>query len=698
MDLLGYFKRRKLHFIFTLILISYCITAIYAIPKPFLTIKKDKVVELPDTSWVDSYAYLEDKNDKVTQKYIKKEIAYHKSVNSYFFYLYRKLVYNLERDSQIGFVSAPYRIGDWYYYYAADQLVPYGVEYRIHRETGKTQMLINLADFHQTKKTISINIKSFSPNDKYMAYSANFDGTEEYTLMIKMIKADRLMKDKIQHAVDMVWLPDSKGLLYLQEIREDHHIRLAIHTLESDVSNDTVLYENFDPACFVSLKLSRDKQLVFLSEKKGNVHKIYQIHLNNPKSPELLFTKLNGTAPVPDFFKGDYFLTTDENNPDNDFILCSDSTFKSERVLCSGKPNRPITQVSIFDNYIAVTELFEGMPRVKTINRTTNTEYGLDIKQKYYNLSEYYNYEADTDTLNLVFDSFIIPTTIMKLNMKTKNLQIVHKISPYKGFDSKAYTQEMVYVEGKDSISVPMIIVYKKDLFKKNNPCLLYVYGSYGEVLPESFSKNKILMMDRGWIYAYPQIRGGGEYGQSWYHQGKKLNKKNTFTDIINSAEYLINHQYTSPQKLAIEGGSAGGLAVAVVINERPELFNTAILSVPATDVVTPQIDHNDPSAIFHHEELGDPLIKNERDYLFSYSPYHNIKAQKYPYIYASTGINDPRVPFYVPLKWVAKLREMKTDDHALILNISNYKGHFDTFQEDKKDAFLIWTIEKDCE
>jgi oligopeptidase B len=336
-----------------------------------------------------------------------------------------------------------------------------------------------------------------------------------------------------------------------------------------------------------------------------------------------------------------------------------------------------LDSVSAFQNHLVISEREEGLQKIRVRNLTTGEEHAVDFPEPVYTVRQGRSPEFNTTTLRFNYASLVTPMSVFDYEMDAKIRELKKQDEVLGGYDPSLYESERIFAKAADGTPVPISVVYKKGLTRDGgNPLLLYGYGSYGINSDPYFSSNRLSLLDRGFIYAIAHIRGGEEMGRAWYEKGKLLHKKNTFTDFIACAENLIAEKYTASDKLAIQGGSAGGLLMGAVTNMRPELFEIVVAKVPFVDVVNTMLDASIPLTVIEYDEWGNPNEKKFYDYIKSYSPYDNIEAKKYPHILVTAGLNDPRVHYWEPAKWTAKLRALKTGDNQLLLKTEMGAGH----------------------
>jgi oligopeptidase B len=362
-----------------------------------------------------------------------------------------------------------------------------------------------------------------------------------------------------------------------------------------------------------------------------------------------------------------------------------------------------LEDIEIFKNFLVLEERSNGLNKIKIIPWNGEEAYYLPFESETYTAYTTANIDFDTDVLRYSYQSMTTPSSVIDFNMKTKTKDIKKEQQVLGGnFDKNNYIEERIWASAKDGTKIPISMVYKKDRQKDgNNPLLLYAYGSYGHAMDAAFSTTRLSLLDRGFIFAIAHVRGGEDLGRQWYEDGKLLKKKNTFTDFIDCSQFVIQEKYTSPKHLYAEGGSAGGLLMGVVANLAPELYHGIIAQVPFVDVVTTMLDETIPLTTGEYDEWGNPNVKKYYDYMRSYSPYDNLKKQKYPNMYVSTGLHDSQVQYWEPAKWVAKLRSLKSDTSVLFLDTNMDAGHggasgrFEAIKELAKEYSFLLDLEK---
>jgi oligopeptidase B len=373
-----------------------------------------------------------------------------------------------------------------------------------------------------------------------------------------------------------------------------------------------------------------------------------------------------------------FYITTNEDAINFKLVSApvTAPTKANWQVVIPHREDVMLSGVSAFADHLVVYERKAGLPTVRVQKLSTGEEHDIDFPEPTYAVYEGSNPEFNSNILRFNYTSLITPNSVFDYDMETQQRELKKETPVLGGYDRTQYRSERITAKAPDGTEVPISLVYRNDIGKTNNPLFLTGYGSYGMSYPASFSSNRLSLLDRGIVCAIAHIRGGAEMGRKWYEEGKFLHKKNTFTDFIACAEHLIAENWTSGDRLAISGGSAGGLLIGAVLNLRPDLFQVAIADVPFVDVVTTILDPSLPLTVLEWEEWGNPKDKTYYDYMKSYSPYDNVEAKDYPHLLVTAGLNDPRVQYWEPAKWTAKLRSMKTDNNLLLLKTNMEAGH----------------------
>ncbi len=651
-------------------------------PKPPIAKKIPYETSIHDTVLVDYYYWMKDKSrtDPDVIEHIEKENAYTDSVLSHTVELQEQLYQEIVGRIQKTDISVPVRIDSFYYYWKDIE----GKEYSIYCRKkcvpdAEEEIVIDINELASDHEFYDVSDIALSPDHKYIAYTVDTTGAERYTLTVENINEHTFLPDTAYPVSDVVWAEDNKTLFYTTENESGRSDKLYRHVLGTDRKKDTLIFQENDRAYYVWIYKSKDRDYLILTSGSETTYEVRFLKADDP------FGEFKIVQPREQDHR--YYICPHMN----DFYIVSNDDAQNYKVMITpienpGKENwkeiiPPRDSVSIdieiFKDYMVIYEQQNALRNIRIMNLNTNEEHYIDFPEPIYSIYARRNPNFDTQIFRFSYESMITPNSIYDYNMGTRERELKKRQEIPSGYEASQYNYERVFAKAPDGTSVPISLVYKKDLFSKDgkNPLLLYGYGSYGDSMDPYFSTSRLSLLNRGFVYAIAHVRGGGENGQQWYDQGRLLNKKNTFTDFIACEEYLIREHYTSPEKLVIEGASAGGLLIGAVLNMRPELCEIAIADVPFVDLIYTSLDTTLSAVEWHYDEFGNPLIEEEFDYMISYCPYQNVKAQRYPHILALGGFYDPRVNYWEPAKWIAKIRENKLDDNLALLKIQ-LSGH----------------------
>lgn len=632
---------------------------------------------------VDPYFWLKDVKHPETKPYLEAENlhteAYFANYKSFEEKLFEEMKARIVKDDS----TPPAKSDDYYYYNRTEGDKEQAIYCRCQGSpTGPEEIILDCNELAKGHKSFSLGIHDVSPNHDVLAYAADTDGAEIYTLHFKNLKTGTLYPEIIQNLYyGSAWGKDSKTFYYVTQDKNQRPDKVWRHTLGTPVSQDEVIFEEKDNQYFISCGLSESEEYIFINRHSHATSEFYYLSTNEPKASPQLFSKLEDKVEYDVTHRGQYFYILTNKNAQT-FKLCRTPVGKTSmenwETLIDAAPERTLKSITAFKDFMIVTATEQALTTLYKFDYDSFKMEPIEFPDPIYYVGLGANLEFATDWLRLNYSSMVQPNQTYDLNMKTKE-KIVRKTQQIpSGYDPSKYTSERVWAISHDGVKVPVSLVYKKDLRKQGpQPTLLYAYGSYGISMQTAFSVQRISLLDRGYIYAIAHIRGGAELGRQWYEEGKFLKKKNTFFDFIACAEHLIQHKYSEPKTLSIMGGSAGGMLMGAVVNMRPELFNASLAIVPFVDVLNTMLDSSLPLTQMEYQEWGNPEISKEYyDYIKSYSPYDNVKAQNYPNIYIKAGLNDPRVTYWEPAKWCAKLRETKTDHNILLLETDMQSGH----------------------
>jgi len=664
-------------------------------------------LQIHQTTLVDDYAWLKDKSRSKPEvlDYLQAENEYtaNFSQTSLQSRIYDEL---LSRMDQID-SSVPYR-HDYYYYYTRQEK---DKQYSLYcRKKGSLEadeeIILDPNILAAEHDFFSVGSYEISPNHRYLAYSVDYSGSEDYRLYIKDLYNNHTIIDSTLQGVSGIsWANDNQTIFYCREDLSGRTNQVFRHSVGNAAAEPELIYEEPDAAFYTWTHRSRSGQYIFLTSGSKTSSETWLIEADNPQKPPKLFA---ARQPNHDYYvqhhPDKFYIQTNRDQAQNYKLMTTALEQTAEKYWQEYIPHRPDVRISadLFQNFLVIKERQNGNSKFKIINFNTDQENYISFEEEVYTIYFGANKNFETNEFRYSFESLTTPYSIKTYDVYSAETTLLKQKFVQGGFSRLDYQAERIYATAADGSKIPISLVYNKNYFAKNgkNPLLLTAYGAYGDSFDPYFSANRLTLLDRGFIYAIAHVRGGGELGEAWYDQGKMLQKKNSFTDLIAALQFLIIKKYSSPEQIAIEGGSAGGLLVAAVTNLRPELVQSVIADVPFVDITNTMLDPSLSAVVSEYEEWGNPLIKEQFDYILSYDPYQNISAQAYPNILAIAGFYDTRVNFWEPAKWVAKLRQHKTDDNLLLLYTNMNAGHsgasgrYDYYDEIAlKYAFLFKTL-----
>ena len=601
--------------------------------------------------------------------------------------------------------SVPLKDGAYYYFSEYEE----GSEYPSFKRTGSTNVvetIFNAQKKSEGEKFFNLASVCHSHDHRFIAYNIDKNGSENYFLSVENLENKKILTKEIPKTTgEIIWDTDNKSIYYIG--LDDNHRpnKIFKHLIGHNYQNDELIFEEKDPAFFCSVSISQSKHYLLVRTGDHQTSEYYIKNLQQKDSTLQLFTpRIEKEEYEIDHSEGYFYILTNTDNCKNFKIMrCLETSYSrnSWSDFVAYKNDNLILDFIILKNWIVYLQRHEGLNQIIIHNVNTEQSHNIKFEEEAYDLSLFGQYEFDTDWIRFSFSSPITPKSIFDYNCSTKEKSLKKIQEIPSGFNSDLYSCKRFLCPGHDGAQIPLTIFHKKDLvLDGTNPLLLYGYGSYGITIPDSFSTNRFSLLDRGFIYAIAHVRGGREKGQEWYDDGKLLKKKNTFLDFISCAEFLCEKKYTAPKKIIAQGGSAGGLLMGYIANERPDLFLGIIAQVPFVDICNTMLDEDLPLTVTEIPEWGD--LKNNKEafnYIRSYSPYDNVKKQDYPHMLITGGVTDPRVTYWEMTKWAAKIRDYKTDNNLLLLKMNMDAGHsgasgrYDYLKEVALDYIFCLTI-----
>jgi len=579
--------------------------------------------------------------------------------------------------------SLPCKDGDYYYYDRYDKGAQHPCYYR-HDQNQQEQLLLDVDKLASEYDYFDIGQCEHSPNHRFLAYSVDTKGSEFYTLYVIDLQTRKAATQAIAHIQgNFVWAMDSETLFYTTLDNNHRPDKVYRHRLGTNPDHDALIYQEPDASFFVGLERTESNRFILINVHNHTTSEIHTIDAYHPQQPPRCFqTRIVDLEYSISDHEQHWYITTNKDGAKNFKIMIADlqaNCAHDWQDFYYPEPHSLLRGIHLFKNFMVRLERVIGLPKLTVIDfNSSQTEKIISFDEPAYELDIEEGFEFDTENLRFSYTSMTTPTQIYDFNMRTHHRQLIKQQEVPCGHQPDDYVTERIFADTEDGSHIPISLLYRKDYVMDGQaPCLLYGYGSYGATMPASFSTTRLSLVNRGFVYAIAHVRGGMELGYDWYTQGKLNHKKNTFEDFIKVAETLIEKNIVASDKIAIHGGSAGGMLIGAVINMRPDLFNCAVADVPFVDVLNTMCDDSLPLTPPEWPEWGNPLQDEQSyEYIKSYSPYDNVCVQTYPHLLVTAGLTDPRVTYWEPAKWVARLREHKLGNRALLLKTYMEAGH----------------------
>ncbi|MBW4569370.1 MAG: S9 family peptidase [Tolypothrix carrinoi HA7290-LM1] len=652
------------------------------IVNPPIAEKQPQVLELHGDRRIDDYFWLRDIDNDKAIAYLEAENAYTESMMQHTEALQTKLYDEMLARIQETDLSVPFRKDDYYYYSRTES----GKAYPIHcRKKGSLdateEVLLDQNELAQGHEFFSLGVFQISPNHQILAYSTDTSGSEQYTLFFLDLNTFELYSETIPETYfSLTWGNDNQTVFYTKINAANRPYQLFRHTLQTPTTEDVLIYHEPDDTYNLDLGKTRSEAYILMILQSSITTEIHYLDANNPTGDfQIIHPRTTGMEYDVEHHSDYFYIVTNDEATNFKLVKTPVATPNKEnwQTVIPHREDVMLSGVSLFTNHLVIYERKAGLQTARVQNLSTGKENNITFPEPTYTFYEGNNPEFNTNILRFNYTSLITPLSVFDYDMETDKRELKKETEVLGGYDKSHYKSEWLMATAKDGTQIPISIVYKQGIEKDGkNPLFMTGYGSYGYSYPVMFSSTRLTLLDRGMVYAIAHIRGGEEMGRKWYEDGKFLQKKNTFTDFIACAEYLIGEKWTQSDRLVISGGSAGGLLMGAVINMRPDLFKVVVADVPFVDVVTTILDTSLPLSAMEWEEWGNPNDKVYYDYMKSYSPYDNVEAKDYPDILITAGLNDSRVKYWEPAKWTAKLRELKTDNNILLLKTNMSAGH----------------------
>lgn len=630
---------------------------------------------------IDNYYWLNERENPEVIAYLEAENNYTKTILKPTKQLQDKLFAELKGRIKESDESVPYKSNGYFYYNRFEA----GKEYPIYCRKKESldapeEVMLDVNTLAEGYNYFQVSGLDVSPDNKLLAYGVDTVSRRKYTIYVKNLETGELLTESIPNTEGYSeWANDNKTMYYVK--KDDVTLRsYQIYRHELGQQNDYLVYQENDETFSVFITKSKSDKFLLIGSSSTLSDEYRFLDADKPSGEFKVIQPREKGLEYSVSHYGDYFYIRTNLNAQN-FKLVKTPINKTSKEnwkdVIAHDENSYFEGVEIFKDFLVAEERRDGLSKIRIIKWSDNSEHYLDFGEEAYSAYVSVNREFDTDILRYGYSSLTTPSSTIDYNMVTREKTVKKEQEVLGGFDKTNYESKRIFATAQDGKKVAMSIVYRKGIkLDGSNPALIYGYGSYGATMDPGFSSTRLSLLDRGFVYAIAHVRGGQYYGRQWYEDGKLLNKKNTFTDFNSCAEYLIEQGYTSKEKLFAMGGSAGGLLMGAIANMRPDLYKGIVAQVPFVDVVTTMLDETIPLTTSEFDEWGNPKDSVYYKYMLSYSPYDQVKAQDYPAMLVTTGLHDSQVQYFEPAKWVAKLRDLKTDKNVLLLNTNMEAGH----------------------
>jgi oligopeptidase B len=673
-------------------------------PQIPMTEKKPKTTTIHGDTMVDDYFWLREKSNPAVIAHLEAENAYSEAVMKPTTALQAKLYQEMVGHIKETDVSVPYRWGKYFYYSRTEKGKQYPISCRkLDGPNAQEEVLLDQNELATGLKFFSIGAFSPSDDNTLLAYTTDTTGYRQYTLHVKDLRTGKLLPETFERVGNVVWSTDNKTIFFTTEDnvtkRSDKFFR---HVLGSDKTD--LVFEEKDELFDIGTGRSRDKAFVLLgSESKTSTEWRY-LPADNPSAELKIISPREADHEYNvDHRDGLFYIRSNKGAKNFRVVTAPDASpgQSNWKELIAHRPEVKIDDLDLFAGHLVLSEWEKGLEEIEIYDFHTKKLHQVKFPEPVYSASLAQNREFNTSTLRYNYQSLVTPSSVFDYDMNTRQATLRKETEVPGGFKKENYQSERLFAIATDGTKIPLSVVYRKGTKRDGSaPLLLYGYGSYGYSIPPTFSSNRLSLLDRGVVYVIAHIRGGGELGEEWREAGRMMKKMNTFTDFIDSADYLVKNKYTSSDRLVIQGGSAGGLLMGAVTNMRPDLFKAVVAQVPFVDVLNTMLDATLPLTTSEYIEWGNPNEKPAYDYMKQYSPYDNVGRKNYPSMLVKVSLNDSQVPYWEGAKLVARIRDMRTNSNPLLLKVNMGAGHggssgrYDFLHEVAFDySYMLWQM-----
>jgi oligopeptidase B len=657
---------------------------------------------------IDDYAWLREKDSPEVIAFLEQENAYTRAVMKPTEELQVKLYAEMISHIKETDISVPYRDGDYFYYTRTEQ----GAQYPIYcRKRGSLDaaedIMLDMNQMAVGHEFLSLGALTVSDDGNLLAYSTDTTGFRQYTLHVKDLRTGEVLADEAQRVGSVVWAADNRTIFYtVEDEATKRQFQFFRHSLGASQAEDVLVYEEADERFNIGAGRTRDDKYIVLESASHTTSEEQFLPADDPLGRwTLIEPRRENIEYYADHREGLWYLRVNDTARTFRVVTAPAATPGRAfwREVIPHREDVMLEELDLFQSFAVLVERSNGLPHLRVMffdagGGFQEASRQIAFPEPTYSAHPHVNRQFVTEVFRYGYQSLVSPTSVYEYDVATEQSMLLKELEVPGGFDRSLYGSERLFATAPDGTAIPVSLVYRKDLKGEGtNPLFVYGYGSYGYSLPVGFNSNRLSLLDRGFVLSYAHIRGGGDMGKPWHDAGRLMNKMNTFTDFIAVTEYLTGQGYGDPHRVAMEGGSAGGLLMGAVANLRPDLYRAVLSHVPFVDVMNTMLDASLPLTIAEYEEWGDPNEADAFAYMLQYSPYDNLEPKAYPAMLVKTSLNDSQVMYWEPAKYVAKLRRLKSGDKLLLLETNMSAGHggasgrYDYLKEIALDyAFLL--------
>jgi oligopeptidase B len=656
------------------------------IPGPFRSAMRDAppvAKRLPHPTRIhgetraDDYFWLREKTNPEVRAYLEAENAWADQLTAHTAPLRDRLFAEMKARIKETDISVPYRIGDWEYFSRTQKGQQYPTYFRRPREGGEARVVLDVNELAKGQKFMATGTMTISPDGALMAYTTDNTGFREYTLHVKSLVDDREFSEAIAKVDGVAWSSDNKTLFYVVQDAAKRPYRLHRHALDTNPKDDEMVYEEKDERFRLAVWLTLSHDFLVLQSDSLTTKETHLLPADRPSGSFRVVKPRQQDHEYSVTQRGDrLFIRTNDRGKNFRLVTASTENPAEWTEMIPHRDDVMLERVRAFADFLVLTERKNGLRSLRFID-DGGGDHDLPLTESVYEIGVGTNAEFTTDTFRYTYQSMITPRSVFDYDVRKRQSRLLKQIEVLGGYNADAYQTERIFARAADGTAIPISLVRRKDTPRDGSaPVYLIGYGSYGAPYPATFSHARLSLLDRGVICAIAHVRGGGELGKKWHDGGRMSHKRNTFTDFIACGEHLVRERYAHPNRLIAHGGSAGGLLMGAIVNMRPDLFRVVILDVPFVDVINTMLDESLPLTVGEFEEWGNPKIKKDYDYIRTYCPYSNLFAGAYPTMLVKTSFDDSQVMYWEPAKYVARLRQLKTNQTQLVFKTNMAGGH----------------------